>query len=217
MVAVRFRAVLFDMDNTLHNLTAARACAIDAVTEWCNDAGGSLHYYFLNTDTPSLAEESLQQYLADLGMYSPDTIQACSWLYHAVERHGLELIPGIEQLLRDLKGAGVRLAVISNAPGDQTRYRLKELGLTGYFDLVVTPETFGIKKPHPDVYLKTLACLDVAPKDAAMIGDKRNRDVIPPREVGIYGIHAAYGSMEKADPVAADTPAEILDLLRHPV
>ena len=50
-----------------------------------------------------------------------------------------------------------------------------------------------------------------------MIGDKINRDVVPPRELGIYGIHAAYGSMEKAYPVAVNTPEEILDLLRNPV
>ncbi len=217
MVPVQFRAVLFDMDNTLHDLTAARACAIDAVMEWCNDSGGNLHYYFMNTDTPSLVEDSLRRYLMDLGRYTDAAFRACSWLYHAVEMHGLEPVPGIEQLLRDLKCRGVRLAVISNAPADQTMHRLRELGFTGYFDLVVTPETFGVKKPHPDVYLKTLAGLGVAPKDAAMIGDKMNRDVIPPRDVGIYGIHAAYGSMETADPIAVQTPAEILDLLMHPV
>lgn len=217
MVPVRFRAVLFDMDNTLHDLTTARTCAIDAVMEWCNDTGGDLQYYFLNTDTPSLVEDSLRQYLQDRRMYSDEAFRACSWVYHAVEMHSLEPVPGIEQLLRDLKSAGIRLAVISNASKDQTIYRLKELGLTGYFDLVVTPETFGVKKPHPDVYLKTLACLGVTPAEAVMIGDKINRDVVPPRELGIYGIHAAYGSREKAYPVAVNTPAEIPDLLRHPV
>ena len=201
----RFRAVIFDMDNTIHDLHGARAAAADAVMTWCG-AGDDLYFLSLNRDTPTLIEDSVN---TCFGASRKDAV----WLYRAVERNSLHIFDGMRELLAELKKAGVKLAVISNADAKDLALRVKELGLEGIFDVLVTPETFGIKKPNPVVYLGTLEALQVAARDAVMIGDRVDRDVEPPRQVGIAGIHAWYGSFDMRDKICAVNDAR--ELIEH--
>ena len=142
----------------------------------------------------------------------------CVWLYHTLELACLAEFDGITDVLKALKQDGVKLAVLSNADPAKTEKRLAALDLAKYFDHVVTPETFGIKKPNPLVYEKTLELLGVLAHETVMIGDKKKRDVFPPRELGIFSIHAAYGTMENVDrECSVSKPSELLDLLRTKV
>ena len=191
----RFRAVVFDMDNTVHDLYAARFAAAGAVMSFC-EIEGDLAFFLLNRDSPSLPEDSIREFLG-----REDS--AALWLFHAVERNALRLFDGIAELLGELKAAGVKLAVISNADGKDLALRVGALGLSGIFDVLVSPVSFGVKKPHRDVYLKTLAKLGVSPEEAVMVGDRLDRDVVPPRECGLFAVHAWYGSFEKRDGVCA--------------
>lgn len=205
------RAVIFDMDNTLHDLRRARMCAADALMAYCG-IFGDLHFYSLNKNPPSLIEDAVSLYLAD-GVEGE--FQECTWLYHTLELACISPFEGVEEMLSELKSAGVRLAVISNADRPDMEKRMAALGYAHYFELIVTPETFGVKKPDPLVYQKTLEALDVLPEETVMIGDKKNRDVRPPRELGIKGVHATFGSVDKRDNICAvDSPAEFLALVK---
>ena len=205
------RAVIFDMDNTLHDLRRARHCAADALMAYCG-VFGDLHIYSLNKNPPTLIEDAVALYMAD-GVDAD--FEQCTWLYHTLELACISPFEGIEELLSELKSEGVHLAVISNADREDMEKRMKYLGYEQYFDLIVTPETFGVKKPDPRVYQKTLEALGVLPEETVMIGDKKDRDVRPPRELGIKGVHATFGSVDKRDKICAvDSPEEFLALLK---
>jgi len=205
------RAVIFDMDNTLHDLRRARHCAADALMAYCG-VFGDLHVYSLNKNPPTLIEDAVTLYLAD-GV--DGDFNECTWLYHTLELACISPFEGIEEMLCELKSDGVRLAVISNADRADMEKRIKYLGYEQYFDLIVTPETFGVKKPNPEVYQKTLEALGVLPEETVMIGDKKDRDVRPPRELGIKGVHATFGSLDKRDKICSvDSPEEFLELLK---
>lgn len=208
------RAVIFDMDNTLHDLRGARFRAADSIMTYC-DFFGDLHFYSLNRNPPTLIEDAVSAYIEE---GAPTNRNECAWLYHTLELACIAEFDGITDVLMALKKDGVKLAVLSNADPIDTEKRLTALDLAKYFDLVVTPETFGIKKPNPLVYEKTLELLGVSAEETVMIGDKKKRDVFPPRELGIFSIHAAYGTMEKIDRECAVTkPSELLDFLRTKV
>lgn len=152
-------------------------------------------------------------------LYLEDGVDAdfgqCTWLYHTLELACISPFDGTENLLSELKSAGTRLAVISNAEPLDMEKRMEALGYGKYFELIVTSETFGVKKPDPQVYLKTLEALDVSAEETVMIGDKKNRDVKPPRELGMKGVHATYGSLDKRDKICAvDSPDEFLALIK---
>ncbi len=205
------RAVIFDMDNTLHDLRRARLCAADALMAYCG-VFGDLHIYSLNKNPPTLIEDAVSLYLAD-GVEGD--FDECTWLYHTLELACISPFEGIEEMLSELKSAGIRLAIISNADRPDMERRMVALGYEQYFELIVTPETFGVKKPNPLVYQKTLEALGVLPEDAVMIGDKKDRDVWPPRELGIKGVHATFGSDDKRDKICAvDSPEEFLALFK---
>lgn len=204
------RAVIFDMDNTLHDLHRARMCAADALMAYCG-VFGDLHFYSLNKNPSSLIEDAVSLYLAD---GAKGEFHECTWLYHTLELACISPFEGVEEMLSELKQTGVRLAVISNADRLDVEKRMAALGYAHYFELIVTPETFGVKKPDPLIYQKTLEALDVLPEETVMIGDKKSRDVRPPRELGIRGVHAIFGSIDEQDEICAvNSPAEFLALL----
>ena len=62
--ACRYDAVLFDMDNTLHNLYAARFAAAEAVSA-CKGVFGNLLVSILNPDTPTRIPDSLTEYITE--------------------------------------------------------------------------------------------------------------------------------------------------------
>lgn len=205
------RAVIFDLDNTLHSLIAARLTAISTVAAWLDDATGDLPYLFLHNDKPTMVEDVLTRYLTDTDNLA--ALTAAGWLYHTLERSCITPFPGITDLLTELHRSGVRLAVITNSDPREAHLRLKLLGLSDYFETVVTPETFGIKKPDPAVYQKTLELLGVTAADTIMIGDRLDRDVTPAREAGMRAVHAAYGTFEKGETGAAPSPKDLQKIL----
>lgn len=208
------QAVLFDLDNTLHSLIAARLTAVSAVAAWAGDASGDLPFLFLHNDKPSMVEDVLAAYLA--GQNNLSALPAAAWLYHTLERSCITPFPGIPDLLFDLQTAGVRLAVITNSDPAEAHLRLELLDIAGFFESVITPDTFGIKKPDPAVYQKTLSLLGVAAADAVMIGDRLDRDVTPAREAGMRAVHAAYGTFAKGEDGAVRSPGELRDILYFP-
>lgn len=189
------RAVIFDMDNTIHDLRGARFAAADALMAYCGVCG-DLHFYSLNRNPPTLIEDAVSAYIDD-GVPADPNI--CAWLYHTLELACITPFDGISDVLNILKTTGVKLAIISNADPEDTEKRLDAMHLTSYFDAVITPDTFGVKKPNPLVFIKTLELLGVSAEEAVMIGDKKDRDVFPPRELKIYAVHALYGTLEKPD------------------
>ena len=156
------RAVIFDLDNTLHSLIAARLTAISTVAAWLDDATGDLPYLFLHNDKPTMVAAVLTRYHTDSANLAAHT--ADDRLYHTLERSCITPFPGIPNLLTELHQNSVRLAVITNSDPREAHLRLELLGLSAYFETVVTPETFGIKKPDPAVYQKPATCSELAPQ-----------------------------------------------------
>ncbi|MDO5845365.1 MAG: HAD family hydrolase [Methanocorpusculum sp.] len=206
-----YDAVLFDMDNTLHNLYAARFCAADALMAY-KGVFPDLHFYALNRDNPDLVRRSITDFFAENHL---DDVDEAVRLYQMLELACLREFSGMQGVLHTLKASGVKLAVVSNADIRSSAARLKEMNLDGFFDLVVTPETFGVKKPNPLVFQKTLEALGVTPERAVMIGDKEDRDVLPARVAGLDAVHAWFGSLDGKDEICcAEEPADILRLLK---
>ena len=83
----------------------------------------------------------------------------------------LELLPGVERLVRDLKGAGFRLAVGTSTPRVNLTFMLDNLPLDGCFDALVTSEDVDNGKPAPDTFLKAAEKLSHTPDCCVVIED----------------------------------------------
>jgi pyrophosphatase PpaX len=92
-----------------------------------------------------------------------------------------ELIPGAHNLLRYIKGVGIKCALVTNnsrANVDEilTQHRLS-------FDLVLTRDD-GAFKPNPEAFLKALERLNGRPEEAVVIGDS-HLDLLAAHRAGI--------------------------------
>jgi len=85
--------------------------------------------------------------------------------------------------MKPRKGAFL-LAVGSSSEQDWVHGHLKRLGIFDRFDTIVTADDVKNAKPEPDIYLKVLANLDVAPQNALVLEDSNN-GVVASHRAGI--------------------------------
>ncbi len=91
--------------------------------------------------------------------------------YRDLMKEHLELAPGAEDLLRDLKRHGFRLAIGSSAPPENLNLFWDRLGLADWFDARVTKEEIARSKPAPETFLKAAEKLGLAPACCAVVED----------------------------------------------
>jgi HAD superfamily hydrolase (TIGR01509 family) len=86
-------------------------------------------------------------------------------------RAGIEPMPGAAALLAALRGAGVPLGLVSNSRRGFVELGLREAGLDGAFDVIVTAEDVARPKPAPDAYLAAAEALGADPTACVVLED----------------------------------------------
>ena len=101
--------------------------------------------------------------------------------------HLFPLYPDVPAVLEALRGAGLRLGIVSNwEPGLPDL--CASLGIRDHFDFVVVSETEGYVKPHPRMFERALELAGVAPDQAIHVGDSYPEDIEGARALGIAGV-----------------------------
>ncbi len=219
----KVKAVIFDLDNTLVDFVDAKIKACEAVVErlGCGDADELLQY-FLRWKHGFESHENIADYLKDKRIYSEELYRECCEIYDRVKLESITLYPGIKEVLENLKQKGVKLAVVTDAENGHAISRLKKVSLEKYFDVIISADMTGKRKPEPDSLLLALKKLGVKAEEAAIVGDSLRRDVKAGKRLGMFTVYAAYGDRnffesrkgkEKADFVAK-RPEDILSKLK---
>ncbi len=86
--------------------------------------------------------------------------------------------------LDDLRAAGVRLAIVSNAARHSERL-LDTFGFRDRVTVTVMSWAIGVLKPDPRIYCAALDALGVVPSEAAFVGDGRDHELQGARELGL--------------------------------
>jgi putative hydrolase of the HAD superfamily len=74
-------------------------------------------------------------------------------------------------VLAELRARGIRIALVSNC-AQHTRQFLNDLGVAPLADALILSCEVGAMKPSPEIYLRALGDLGVAPADALMVDDQ---------------------------------------------
>ena len=112
--------------------------------------------------------------------------------YRAINGRYASVYPGVREGLMALRGAGLRLACLTNKPQAFAEQLLESKGLAGYFDQVFGGDAFERKKPDPLPLLKTCEALASAPARTLMVGDSSN-DARAARAAGCPVALVSYG------------------------
>jgi len=99
--------------------------------------------------------------------------------------------PCVPGALAELRGAGVKLGIVSNNLSWEVEALLGEAGLTGLFDAVATPDTAGVFKPHPGIFHYALRLLQAGPAEALHAGDSLREDYEAARAAGMDAVLVA--------------------------
>jgi HAD superfamily hydrolase (TIGR01509 family) len=73
--------------------------------------------------------------------------------------------------LTELRARDIQIALVSNC-SQHTRQLLNDLGVASLADAVILSCEVGAVKPSPEIYLRALSDLGVAPADALMVDDQ---------------------------------------------
>ena len=112
--------------------------------------------------------------------------------YLAINGRHSSVYPGVRQGLLALRGAGLRLACLTNKPTSFALPLLRAKGLDGFFEHVFGGDAFERKKPDPLPVLKTCAALGTLPARTLMVGDSSN-DAAAARAAGCPVALVTYG------------------------
>ena len=207
-------AVIFDLDNTLTDFMLAKETSIRAAAEAMVDAGLPMAadeatdgIFAIYKDRGIEHQRVFNLFLTETMGRVEDRILAAAVVAYRRARDGsLVLYPHAKLVLNQLLKDGYKLAVVSDAPRFEAWLRLVYLGLQHTFDLVLTYDDTGFRKPAPEPFRMALDELGVAPSRAVIIGDWKERDIAGGRNAGLHTVYARYGDKysQYADKAEAD-------------
>jgi HAD superfamily hydrolase (TIGR01509 family) len=133
--------------------------------------------------------------------------------HHEMIAH-LSVMPGVEEIIRQAKAMGIKLAVASSSPHSWVDTHLARLDLLDYFDCTACRDDVdGRAKPDPAVYLKALEKLGVAGHEAVALEDSLN-GIRAAKAAGIFCVAVPGPLVRHLDFGAADCRVESLAELR---
>jgi putative hydrolase of the HAD superfamily len=97
-------------------------------------------------------------------------------------------VPGIIELLEELRAQDIRMAVISNWPPSLPGV-LEHHCLKRFFDPIVYSGEDGIAKPDQRIFERALRTLGIEARHAIYIGDSMPHDIEPAQRIGMQTIH----------------------------
>ena len=168
MTALRYRAVLFDLDGTLVDSYAALAEAVnfarrehglvDLSTSRIRDFVGEglerlLQRAFDPIDVPSSAQSTFEH------------------RYDEICCKESRVLDDVATTLAELHALGVTMAVCTNKPTAFSRKILEFLALAPFFRAIVGPDLAGARKPDAQHVLRTLESAGCSRRDALFVGD----------------------------------------------
>ncbi len=195
------KAVIFDLDNTLVDFMLMKRQAVSAAIDAMIDAGLKLSRDEAQERIDAIYKERGIEFQNVFDQLLYDVFQKVDYkilsagviAYRRAREAALVPYPHVNMTIIALLKRGIRLAVISDAPGREAWLRLTYLNFHHFFDCVVTFEDTGERKPSPAPFRKALSQLGVEPDEAIMVGDWAERDMVGAAQVGITTVFARYG------------------------
>ena len=209
-----WKTILFDLDGTL----------TDSAPGITNSVAYALAQFGIHEEPGNLLKfigPPLNESMAEFYGFSPEqTVEAITvFREYFVEKGWCENAPypGVGELLRDLKDAGLRLMVATSKPEVQAVRILKHFGLAEYFEQICgAPHGNEDGARKSSVIRRALSYVGDDTASAVMVGDRRH-DVEGAHEVGLpcVGVLYGYGGREELESAGAEFIAEDMAALKR--
>ena len=196
-------AIIFDMDGVLVD---SEYTYFQSKSQILSEAGheveDSYHFQFMGTTSDYMWEKMKQEFSLPLSV--AEYIQQMTALRQTmIKRDGIRVIPHVQEFVKGLSQAGLKLAVASSSSLAEIKVNLAEIGLSEYFSEVVSTEEVEHSKPAPDVYLAAAERIGIMPENCLGIEDTKNGTGAV-RNAGMVCVGFANPAFPKQDLAFAD-------------
>lgn len=197
------KAIIFDFDGTLAKLNIdfqlMRKALIDLIASYGVPAQRNLLAL-------EMIEAGRMWLVANDGDRTADYVEKTGRLIHEIEMDGArngELIPGVREMLTGLRLRGIETGVLTRNCREAVLMMFPDI--CDYCRAVVTREATTKYKPDPEHLRVALACVEVPPGNAAMVGD-HPIDIEVGRRLGTLtiGVLTGYYNREGLEEAGAD-------------
>ena len=195
------KGVVFDLDNTLLDFMKMKQVAVRSAIRGMIEAGLEIDEKKSFEDIITLYEKIgwenqkvFDVFLKNsIGHVDNKFLAAGVVAYRRAREANLLAYPNVNKTLIELTKLGMKLAVVSDAPSREAWMRIYYLNLHHFFDVVITFDDSGERKPSAIPFEMVLKKLDLKPYSSLMIGDWPERDVVGAKKIGMRTAFAVYG------------------------
>jgi len=219
---MKYKAVSFDLDDTLFDRNAAQIRVVELITKQLPQIFQGLkteHVIeaFMESDRLSVADyeaglpfDDLRQkrsilFLRLLGI-KEDYADAITDMYVRDYPRINVPIAGAVPLVKEISKI-CPVAVISNGLPDVQYKKIKAIGLKEVFACVVLSEEIGIRKPDSRIFYYATDLLHVQPSDCLYVGDSYTNDIVGAKTAGMQ---ACWLNRESLEPENIDVQADFV-------
>lgn len=214
-------AVLFDLDDTLHDKSATlRAFGLSQLARLTlADSHLSPDFWmerFITLNNQRIPKSEVFDVLAsDFGLTKALRDEL---LLDFDNNLGAAAVPypGAVELVRGCKALGLKTGIVTNGREEFQRSKIAGMGLDPYLDCTVTSGGLGIKKPDHEIFLAATAALRTTPGACIFVGDDMAADILPAVALGMRAIWKSTAS-SRPDAFASDSLQEVLAYIRSAV
>lgn len=191
-----FRAIIFDLDDTLYPERAYVFSGFQAVAAWAEEhlgiptAQGMAELWQLFNN--GVRGDTFNRWLESHG-FRPD-----AWVPRMVQIYRehiprIEPYPEVPRLLQRLR-LRYHLGLITDGYAQVQKRKLEALGLMSYFDVIVFSDELGRDawKPNSKVFKVALEMLGITGPEAVYVADNPMKDFIGARRVGIWTVRVRH-------------------------
>ena len=193
--------VVFDLDNTLLDFMKMKEFAVKSAIKGMIEAGLAVDEEKSYNEIISIYEDIgwENQKVFDvfiekqIGRVDNKFLAAGIVAYRRAREANLMAYPNVYKTLMVLAKSGIKLAVVSDAPSREAWLRIYYLNLYHFFDVVITFDDSGERKPSAKPFQMALNGMDLQAEETIMIGDWPDRDVVGAKQIGMKTVFARYG------------------------
>ena len=214
---MKYNTVVFDLDGTLLNTLEDLMDATNYTLETYGYPERSLTEVrsFVGNGVRRLMERALPQEAAHVDM---DEILGVFRKYYTAHCEDKTCAyEGVTSLLKQLREAGFKLAIVSNKPDNAVK-ELNRSYFGGYVQAAIGEKEGISRKPAPDMVMNALAELGSSREEAVYVGDS-DVDIHTAANAGLPCISVTWGFRdaeflrENGARITADTPGQVWDII----
>lgn len=196
-------AAIFDMDGVLidseplhflSDMTLLKRLNIETTKEY--------HNKYVGYSAPAKWREIIDEFNIQNSLQEILNMSVSTKL-ELLNQSNYEPIEGIPELLKELNGRRIPVAVASSSSSKFINEVLKKIRVERYIQARVSGENIKKSKPEPDIFLKTAELLQVNPRGCVVIEDSKNGVIAAKRAgmkcIGFRNVNSGNQDLSRAD------------------